>query len=139
MILRSGVRGFTILANTMLKTLLIIGLGGSLGSMARYLAQFIAAKTWIGPFPHGTFIVNVVGSLLIGIVYGLSDRSNWISPEWRIFMATGFCGGFTTFSTFSYENLALLRDGNYPIFGLYATLSFISGIGATLLGLMITK
>lgn len=120
----------------MFKTLLIIGLGGGLGSMARYLVQFAAAKSLLGAFPFGTFIVNIAGSLLIGIVFGLSDRVTGISPEWRIFLATGFCGGFTTFS---YENLALLRDGNYLYFMLYSLLSLILGLGATLLGMVITR
>lgn len=123
----------------MFKTLLIIGLGGGLGSMARYLVQFAAAKSLLGAFPFGTFIVNIAGSLLIGIVFGLSDRVTGISPEWRIFLATGFCGGFTTFSTFSYENLALLRDGNYLYFMLYSLLSLVLGLGSTLLGMVITR
>lgn len=123
----------------MLKTLLIVAAGGSLGSMARYLVQFMAAKTWAGAYPYGTFLVNMFGCLLIGMVYGWSDRGEGMSPEWRIFLATGFCGGFTTFSTFSYENLSLLRDGHYQTFAWYAILSFGLGIGATLFGLMLTR
>lgn len=123
----------------MFKTLLIVGVGGGLGSMARYLVQFVAAKSMLGAFPFGTFIVNITGSLLIGIVFGLSDRVTGISPEWRIFLATGFCGGFTTFSTFSNENLALLRDGNYLVFMLYSLLSLSLGLGATLLGMVIVR
>ncbi len=125
--------------SAMLKILLIVGAGGGLGSMARFYAQFIASKYLTGAFPYGTFFVNVVGSLIIGVVYGLTERSGWLTPEWRFFLATGFCGGFTTFSTFSYENLMLLRNGDYLVFALYAGSSFVCGIVAIILGILLTR
>jgi len=96
-----------------------------LGSIARYLAALLLTKAIPSAFPYGTFGVNIIGCLVIGIVYGLSQRFDWLTPEWRLFLATGFCGGFTTFSSFAYENIALLQDRNYLTFGMYAVLSFV--------------
>ncbi len=89
----------------------LIGVGGFIGSVARYYSQQIVSKYFPSPLPYGTLAVNVLGCLIIGLVYGFSEKGNVLSPEWRLFLATGLCGGFTTFSTFSYENLTLLRDG----------------------------
>jgi CrcB protein len=90
-------------------------------------------------FPLGTFTVNILGCLLIGLIYGLSEKSPAITMGWRLFLAVGFCGGFTTFSTFANENLALLRDGEFFYFFLYTGLSVVLGITATFLGVIITK
>ena len=80
-------------------------------------------------FPWATLTVNVAGSFLIGLFYALSARLH-LSEETRLFLTTGLCGGFTTFSTFSHENLALLRQGAYGAFALYATLSVATGLAA---------
>jgi CrcB protein len=90
-------------------------------------------------FPFGTFTVNLIGCLLIGIIFGLSERTSWINDEWRIFLTVGFCGGFTTFSTFANENMALLRDGNFLHFTLYTGLSVFLGLAAVYFGNAITK
>ncbi|HOP14600.1 MAG TPA: fluoride efflux transporter CrcB, partial [Lentimicrobium sp.] len=100
----------------MLKILLFIGSGSFLGGIARYLLSKSIQQTVITSFPLGTFWVNITGCFLIGLIYGLSDRGTPISNELRLFLAVGFCGGFTTFSTFSHENLALLRDGSFLYF-----------------------
>lgn len=123
----------------MFKTLLIVGLGGFAGSAARYCCHFMAGKYLPSAFPFGTFTINIAGSLLIGLIAGLAEKGGWLSPEWRFLLATGFCGGFTTFSSFSLENLELLRDGHYGTAGLYIVSSVLFGILAALAGLWIGK
>lgn len=123
----------------MLKILLFIGSGSFLGGIARYLLSRSIQNTVITSFPLGTFWVNITGCFLIGLIYGLSDRGTPISNELRLFLAVGFCGGFTTFSTFSHENLALLRDGSILYFSLYAGLSVFLGLLVTFGGHALTK
>lgn len=123
----------------MIKTLLLIGSGGFLGSISRFLASRFLQNNFPAAFPIGTFLVNVSGCLLIGMIYGFSERSALLTPGWKMFLAVGFCGGFTTFSTFANENLALLRDGDFFQFFLYTGLSVFLGIAATFLGVLVTK
>ena len=123
----------------MIKTLLLVGTGGFLGSISRYLVSRFFQINISSAFPFGTFIVNITGCFLIGIIYGMSERGSLFSPGWKIFLTAGFCGGFTTFSTFANENLALLRDGDFFHFLLYTGLSVFLGITATFFGIMITK
>jgi fluoride exporter len=123
----------------MTKTLLIIGFGGGLGSIARYLTGTVINKLFTIQFPIGTFVANAVGCLAIGIVYGLSERYAWFSPEWRFFLATGFCGGYTTFSTFAFENLNLLQTNQFGTFAVYSLSSFITGLLAVWIGLYLLK
>jgi CrcB protein len=123
----------------MIKTLLIIGSGGFLGSVSRFLASRFLQNSFPSTFPFGTFFVNITGCLLIGLIYGFSEKSSLLTSGWKLFLAVGFCGGFTTFSTFANENLALLRDGSFLYFFLYTGLSVFLGIGATFLGVLITK
>jgi CrcB protein len=118
----------------MFKILLLIGSGGFLGCVSRYLLQDFVMKRFPSAFPFGTFLVNVSGCFLIGLIYGLSVKSRVLSEALRFLLATGFCGGFTTFSTFSYESLALLKEGNYLYCGLYISLSILVGILATFAG-----
>lgn len=122
-----------------MKILLFIGSGSFLGGIARYLLSRGIQNSVITSFPLGTFWVNIIGCFLIGLIYGLSDRGTPISNELRLFLAVGFCGGFTTFSTFSNENLALLRDGSILYFSLYAGLSVFLGLLATFGGHALTK
>lgn len=121
------------------RTIIFVGIGGMLGSIARYLAAFFLTKAIPSTFPYGTFAVNVVGCLIIGAVFGLSQRYDWLTPEWRLFLATGFCGGFTTFSSFAYENIVLLQDRDYLTFAAYAALSFVVCLAATFVGLILTR
>jgi CrcB protein len=123
----------------MIKTLLLVGTGGFIGSISRFLASRYVQTNFSSAFPLGTFLVNISGCLLIGLIYGFSERSALLTPGWKLFLAVGFCGGFTTFSTFANENLALLRDGEFFNFLLYTGLSIILGIGATFTGVLITK
>lgn len=119
--------------------LLLIGLGGAIGSILRYLLQVLISKHWHVVFPAGTFLVNIIGAFVIGILYGLVTRHIIISPEWRLFLIVGCCGGFTTFSSFSYESIILLKNSNYIYFTLYVGLSVVVGLLATLSGMSITS
>jgi fluoride exporter len=123
----------------MIKTLLLIGTGGFLGSISRFLASRFVQNNIPTAFPFGTFFVNITGCLIIGLVYGFSEKSTLFSSGWKMFLTAGFCGGFTTFSTFANENLAMLRDGDFFHFMLYTGLSVFLGIGATFLGVLLTK
>jgi CrcB protein len=123
----------------MIKILFIIGSGSFIGGVARYLVSKLIQNTFISSFPAGTLVVNIIGCFLIGLIFGLSERGNIMSSELRLFLTVGFCGGFTTFSTFAYENVSLLRDGNYFIFALYTGLSVFLGLLATYLGNLTVK
>jgi fluoride exporter len=123
----------------MIKTLLLVGTGGFFGSVSRFLASRFMQNYFPSAFPFGTFFVNITGCFLIGLIYGFSERSSLLTSNWKLFLAVGFCGGFTTFSTFANENLALLRDGEFFNFILYTSLSVFLGIAATFIGVLITK
>jgi CrcB protein len=123
----------------MLKLILIIGTGSFIGGVSRFLASRYIQNTVISGFPYGTLFVNVLGCLLIGIFNGMSERGNFMSAEMRLFLTVGFCGGFTTFSTFASENLSLLKDGNFFYFALYTALSVFLGLMATYFGNLVTK
>ncbi|MCX6303456.1 MAG: fluoride efflux transporter CrcB [Bacteroidetes bacterium] len=120
----------------MIRLILIAGAGGFLGTVSRFLVSRYFQNLFFSAFPFGTFIVNVTGCLLIGMIFGFSQKGNILTPEWRMFLTVGFCGGFTTFSTFASENLALLKDGNFFYFALYAGLSVFLGLLATYVGNM---
>lgn len=97
----------------MLRTILIVGTGGFIGSVMRYLVQVFVERGMTSTFPWGTFIANIAGSFIIGIVFALAEKGNLMSAEWRIFLAVGICGGFTTFSTFAFNNLILLKENAF--------------------------
>lgn len=120
------------------RSIILVGIGGLLGSIVRYLSAAFITKTLSSSFPYGTFAVNIIGCLIIGIIFGLSERFDWL-PEWRLFLATGFCGGFTTFSSFAYENISLLQDKDYLTFAAYSISSFGLGLLATFIGSFIVK
>jgi CrcB protein len=123
----------------MLKTLFIIGSGSFIGGIARYLTSRLVQNSMVSAFPFGTMVVNLFGCLLIGLIFGISERTNLINDEWRIFLTVGFCGGFTTFSAFANENVTLLRDGNFLYFALYTGLSVFLGLAAVFFGNALTK
>jgi len=119
--------------------ILIIGLGGFLGTISRYLSQELVNKLFTSQIPLGTLVVNIVGSFLIGVIYALSEKNNLFASELKIFLVYGFCGGFTTFSSFAYENMNLLKEGNYLSFFLYISISIIVGLLAVFSGVYLIK
>lgn len=122
--------------------LLLVGAGGALGSIARYLTTIGIDRRLDHPsFPFGTLTVNVLGSLVIGLVLSLfMKKVGWSHmQEWRLFLATGFCGGFTTFSAFAVENLRLFQDKSPGIALLYISVSVIGGLIAVWAGFVIGR
>ncbi|HMK04818.1 MAG TPA: fluoride efflux transporter CrcB [Ferruginibacter sp.] len=115
----------------MLKNILLVGLGGGIGSILRYCSSLLINSKY---FPWSTFLVNIMGSFIIGLVIAFSLRDGSFSNNWKLFLATGICGGFTTFSAFSAENLTLFQNGKYGMAILYMILSFVLGIIAVFLG-----
>ena len=122
----------------MLKNFLLVGLGGMIGSVLRYTASLIARNSG-GGFPYATFTVNIIGSFLIGYVTGLALRENQLSWDWKLFLATGICGGFTTFSALSLEGVALLQEQRYGTFATYFIVSIGLGLIAAWSGLLLGK
>jgi fluoride exporter len=123
----------------MSNNILLVGLGGGIGSILRYLCQKWVNDSYQHNFPLATFLVNVSGCLLIGILYALGEKGNILSPQTRLLLVTGFCGGFTTFSTFAFENMNLLRTGDSFYFLLYAIGSVAVGIMAVYVGSLLIK
>jgi len=119
--------------------IILAGSGSFIGGILRYLTQLLFSKFFSDSFPLGTLLINIIGSFLIGIIFSLSEKSDIISHEAKIFIAVGICGGFTTFSSFSIENLFLLRDGQYIQMILYSLLSVFLGISAALAGFLLIK
>jgi fluoride exporter len=121
-----------------MKLLLAIGTGSFIGGIFRYLlSQLIQAKAFT-TFPFGTLGVNIIGCFLIGLVFGLSNRGH-LTPEWRLFLATGLLGGFTTFSAFSNDTISLLRDGQFWYASAYTASSVLFGFAATFIGIALIK
>lgn len=121
----------------MIKQILLVFLGGGVGSVLRFLLS--RNLNQISAIPLGTLLVNFSGSLIIGLVLGLGLKQEVLSANATLLLATGFCGGFTTFSAFSFENQALLKAGDYLNFGIYSAGSIVLGIAAVLLGLWLAK
>lgn len=121
------------------RSVLFIGLGGFLGSVSRYwVQQYFLRYVPVG-FPLGTFLVNISGCLLIGLFLGFFERHTAVSLSWRLFLTTGFCGGFTTFSTFAYESVTLGRTGELLLLAAYAAGSLLVGILAAFGGFWLAR
>ena len=123
----------------MLRTILIVGTGGFIGSVMRYLVQFYVEKGMSSTFPMGTLIANVAGSFIIGMVFALAEKGNLMSSEWRIFLTVGICGGFTTFSAFAYNNFTMIKEHSYGqlLFNLGGNIFL--GILAVYLGIVLIR
>jgi len=123
----------------MFRTILLIGIGGGIGSVFRYFTTIFVKKYVSLSFPLATFLTNVLGCLLIGILLGTFERHQLTNPDLKFFFVTGFCGGYTTFSTFAYENVNLVQTNNSAIAFAYIGLSVLTGLFAVWLGLTLTK
>lgn len=122
----------------MIKNLLLVGFGGFIGSTLRYLTYIFIDKRHSLSFPMSTFTVNIIGSLILGIIIGLSLKDS-VNENMRLFLAVGICGSYTTFSTFALENISLLSQKDLFVSFIYITASIVLGLGAALLGQMIVK
>ncbi len=119
-----------------MKDLLLVGFGGFLGSIARYaIGGWVLHHTVSWRFPLGTFLVNVAGCAVAGVLGGCVVRYEWFDPEIRLFLFTGLLGGFTTFSAFGLETTYLLRRGEFAVAGAYVVASVIVGLAAAWLGM----
>ena len=121
-----------------MKSFLLVFLGGGLGSGLRYLVT-ITMNQYYKVLPFGTFIVNMLGCLLIGLILGYAQRENTLTSNQTLLLATGFCGGFTTFSAFANENLELIKNGELFNFSVYTIGSVLIGILAVFIGFFLTN
>ena len=121
-----------------MRQVLLVFIGGGLGSVARYLLS-LKFNNYENAIPYGTLLANVLGSLFIGIIFGYMLKTGNLSERNSLLLATGFCGGFTTFSTFIYENYLFIKEGDYFSFLPYLAITFILGFAALFLGLYLVK
>lgn len=121
-----------------MKQVLLVFIGGGFGSVARYLlGKFLNPQE--GGIPWGTFAANILGSLLIGLILGLAAKNETLTQSQTLLLATGFCGGFTTFSTFAYENYTFLKSGDFATFAIYTVASFAVGFLAVFGGMYLSR
>lgn len=123
----------------MIKEAFIIGAGGAVGSVLRYYSGQFISKNYPSQIPLGTLIVNLLGCLLIGILLGYFAKNQGLSNEWKLLLVTGFCGGYTTFSTFAAENISLIQNQQVSQAILYIGLSVVFGLAAVYFGIMISR
>lgn len=123
----------------MTKALVLVGLGGGIGSMLRYLTSLVVTKCFQTTFPLTTFVANFVGCLIIGVLLGVFERQQLSSPDLKLLFITGFCGGYTTFSAFAAENISLFQSGNSFTALLYISGSVLLGLFAVWIGLFLVK
>ena len=117
----------------MLKSILLVGAGSCIGGIFRYLLMLFIKPPHSG-FPLGVLAVNILGCFLIGLFYGIFARTATSHHEWLLFLTTGVCGGFTTFSTFANDSIRLLQEQNWGSFGIYVLGSVLLGLAAVIAG-----
>ena len=122
-----------------MKSFLLVFLGGGVGSSCRFLISNILNSNFKSFHYLGTFSVNVIGCIIVGIVMGFLQKENDFNQNYLLLFSSGFCGGFTTFSAFANENLDLIKNGNFSLFFLYVISSVVFGIAAAYLGYLIVK
>lgn len=122
-----------------MKDILLVGFGGAMESIARYMGQKYISRLYPHTFPIGTFVINIMGCFLIGLFYGLAIKHEYLTPTFRLLLMAGFCGGFTTFSAFTLEGMQLLNQQKFMIFSLYFTFSVLFGLIATFTGCRLTQ
>ncbi|HNX54891.1 MAG TPA: fluoride efflux transporter CrcB [Prolixibacteraceae bacterium] len=123
----------------MLRTILIVGFGGFIGTIARFLVAKYFQESVVSVFPWGTFVVNIVGCFVIGLIYGLTEKGDFLTPDFRLFLTVGFCGGFTTFSSLANDAFLLMRQEEWFRFAIYTSFSFFIGLLAVYAGRILLK
>ncbi|MDD5878881.1 MAG: fluoride efflux transporter CrcB [Clostridiales bacterium] len=119
--------------------IICVGCGGFLGAISRYIISIYTSKQFLFKIPLGTLIVNVLGGFLIGFIMELTIKNNFISPQLKLFLTTGIMGGLTTFSTFSYETIVLIKEGNILLAILNILLNLILSLLGVVLGNIVIK
>lgn len=128
-----------LIRSSMGKHILLVAIGGGAGCVLRFLTSVLTSRYFSGSFPLATFIANVAGCFLIGVFSGLFITNDTMNVQLRLLLITGFCGGYTTFSTFSAENLALINNNNISVAIINIFASVIAGLIAVWLGITIAK
>ena len=123
----------------MMKMMFLAGLGGFVGTCLRYATGRLCHLFVVGGVPLGTFIVNIIGSLIIGILFGVAERTHAITPAISALLITGFCGGFTTFSSFANDSFLLLQQRHWIVMLIYIIVSVVLGILMVWLGRALVK
>ena len=123
----------------MIKQLILVGIGGGIGSMLRFLVSVLTSRFVQGTFPLPTLLVNLSGCFLIGVLVGVFSQPPYVSSNMRFLLITGFCGGYTTFSTFAHENLRLIQNEQVPMAIGYTLLSVLLGIAMVWVGILLTQ
>ena len=123
----------------MLKAMFLAGIGGFVGTCLRYLTGKLCHLLVVGSFPLGTFVVNIIGSFIIGMLFGVAERTNTITPAISALLITGFCGGFTTYSSFADDIYLLLQNRHWVTLVLYTGLTLVLGVALVWAGRTVVK